>query len=178
MKRYTPPATFNTLPSAIQMNTKHEESFEQTQRLSKEIEVLQKIVEHKDSDIKSLKEVALDWKRKANEYKSFYEETLEEMHNQEKLLVKRHTAEIDILTKLHVEKMDKAIAKILSLEQKTTRSTVQDSLFLEIGSIEEACKAAEDASRAATESVLYTRQKADDLVLNINVSVIDTKVCN
>ncbi|KAI9024960.1 hypothetical protein CLU79DRAFT_91153 [Phycomyces nitens] len=173
-KSALPPATFTNIASVIQMNAKFEEASEREHGLKLNIDKLQKALAHKEAEVRSLKEAALAWKKKAEDYKNMYEESLEAIKEQDRILKKQHAAEMDILTKTHVENMDEAIATILRLESNSKNTeSIGDLAYISDGtdrvaSMHENNALLEENSIAEAEFMSYMVEETDPLVLSFN----------
>ncbi|KAI8344084.1 hypothetical protein BC941DRAFT_407725 [Chlamydoabsidia padenii] len=124
----------------------------------REQQLAQKELENQD-----LKRKVFEWKKKALEKEALYHTTIKQFQAQEQQLIARHQSEMEALTAIHVEKMNHLSSILLSLQQQSEQSSFPQQVVIE---------------ERETPKVIHHRQKATDLILNMNelMSAIEIKI--
>ncbi|KAG1592749.1 hypothetical protein G6F48_002437 [Rhizopus delemar] len=145
---------------------------------------LLKSLEQKESTINNLKIIVMEWKKKAVEYETAYNEVKQRLEEKEKFLMKQHQAEIDALTKAQVDQTNENLDLILKLEnenkmlkqQLRIENTLIDhpqqqpssSLTGGLGYTSQLCDTAETANQTANSAIVEGRKHSDELIERIN----------
>lgn len=100
----------------------------------------------------------MEWKKKAVEYETAYNEVKQRLEEKEKFLMKQHQAEIDALTKAQVDQTNENLDLILKLENEN--KMLKQQLRIENTSIDHS-QQQQQPSSSLTGGLGYTSQLCD-----------------
>ncbi|CAO3596465.1 unnamed protein product [Absidia cylindrospora] len=135
-----------------------------------ELDQTRKQLKQKEIENQELKKKIFEWKKMALENEAIFQTTRQQYQIQEQNLIAQHKSEMDALTTAHVEKMNDVSKTILSLQRSQHEDYDQSSKYIH--------DLIEDKHKETASKVIYHRQKATNLILNMNdlMTEIETKI--
>ncbi|ORZ08334.1 hypothetical protein BCR42DRAFT_424906 [Absidia repens] len=135
-----------------------------------ELDQTRKQLKQKEIENQELRKKIFEWKRMALENESLFQTTRQQFEIQEQNLIAQHKSEMDALTTAHVEKMNEVSKTIISLQRSQHEDYDQSSKHIH--------NLIEDKHKETASKVIYHRQKATNLILNMNdlMTEIETKI--
>ncbi|SAM00049.1 hypothetical protein [Absidia glauca] len=115
-----------------------------------------------------LKRKVLEWKKKALEQEALYHTAVQQHQTHQQHLIAQHESEMEALTAAHVEKVNHLSSMLLSFQQQPERESMSHQVH----------ELTEGKHRETATRVIHHRQKATDLIVNMNelMLAIETKI--